>query len=114
MVRYTPFKDMNEAGLVYGCKELPYIALQYPDCARVIVRYLIRKAAEMVESFMRPFPFSTRIRTGNEGLIKKWVENAVQRMMKKTVEHARFMYATRLWIGDAKCLVCRMNVGFFA
>jgi len=35
-VRHALSKDTDETALVYGCKELPHIAFQYPDCACVI------------------------------------------------------------------------------
>lgn len=98
--------------MVYRGKELPYVAFEHPNRARVIMRYLIGKGAKAIYRLVPAFISSARVRVGNESPIKKWVELAVERVMQQTVSHARLMYVPWLWVGNVERLIRRMFVCF--
>lgn len=111
-VWYALGQYRKKALLVYGGKELPYIAFQYPHRTRVIVRDAIREPFEMFERLMTTFLLPTRVRACGKCLVEKRIMKTINGAMQKTVAHARFVYAARLRVRNAERFVCGVLIGF--
>ena len=106
------FQDTKQNILVNGSKELPYVAFERPHSPCVIMGSLASKATEAVKSLMDSFIISARVRIGNEQSVKERIENAVNGTMDYSVSHSRFMDISGLGVGDAKCFVAGVAIGF--
>lgn len=67
------FKNGHQFVVLHGGKELPDIALQYPDRSSVIASYLLRESFESIESFMYALSVTTGVRVMDKGSIKEWI-----------------------------------------
>jgi len=107
-------ENADETTLVNRRKELTHVALEHPDRLRVIARDAVRESAEAVERFVASLVLTARVRTRNEGLIEKWIQQAIERVMEQAVADACFMDAARFRVGDVERLVIGMAVGLLA
>jgi hypothetical protein len=106
----VPLEDFNENSVVNGGKKLPYVTFEHPHRARMIAGHLIGIGAKLVDSFVPSFPFSTRIRGRDKGIVKKWIQFSVERMVEQAVSHVCFVDITWLGVRDIKCLIWGMSV----
>lgn len=60
---------------------------------------------------MRAFVDLAGIRIGDEYFGKKWIKDAMNRVMQKSVTDCGFMNIARFWIADIKCLIRPVLVG---
>jgi hypothetical protein len=79
----------------------------------MIQRHFPAILAKLIERPMRTFALSTRKRIKNELLIKKRIEDSVDRMMQKTVTDSCFVNVSWFRVIDAKRVIRSVPIGSF-
>lgn len=110
-VCYPLFEHCEEYLLVDGSEKLPYVALEHPAGARVVLRDSSGEGLEAVHRPVCPLPFTTGIRVGDECAVEEWVQLAIERVMHEAVAHERLVDVAGLGVVDAEVRVWAVVIG---
>jgi len=105
-----PLKDGEKNLVVYRGKELADVALEYPGCAGVIFRYLIRKCTESIRGPVCPLPYAAGAGVRDELFVEMRVEHPVERVVEQSVTHARLVDVAGFGVGNAEVMIAAMAV----
>jgi len=104
------FQNVAQDFMIDVCEEFSDIALQNPDCPRVIPRNFAGVVAEAIYRSVRAFDAPTRVRIENELGIEVRIQNPIYGVVQQPVPNGRFVNVARFGIIDPERLIGPVTV----
>ena len=96
--------------MIYIREKLPYVALQDPTSAGIILAHDIRECAKTIKCLVRTLVHAARIRINNELSVEKRIQYAIQGMMHESIAYRCLVNVAPLRIGNNEMMIAAMDI----